>query len=454
MTPYQVNPAYPQAQTNFTPQVMPNQYAGYGAKYGLDQAAIDADPQGFARHMQQAQMASNSGQQTYMGAPQVQQFNTAGYPPTGLAGSEQALQSGMAGALAGLQTGVGQAQDVLMNQANIGMGRLNQGFQGAQQYGNQALKALEAANSQAQGAISSGMGDVNKYMQEGVSALSGYMPQGMNAYNMMANLTGAAGAPAQQQAFSNFMDSPEVAYQKEQAQKSILQNARALGGVGGNAMLELSRDAGGRAAQSYNDYFNRLSGVSNTGFQAASGVGSLRGQQSGMLSNLAGQAASAASNYGSNQANILGQLGQGAYDLGTRGADLSNSLGINVANLLSGAGNRAADYSYGTGRDLSIGRTNAGNQIANMQLGEAVDMSNMLGSSASNVSNLIQGKGQDVNSQQAQLAQLLAGLYGQNAQLGGNQTSTAQFRQNTGIMGQLGQLAGGVGSAMAGFAAL
>lgn len=411
MTPYQVNPAYPQTQTNFTPQVMPNQYP-------------------------------------------VQQFNTAGYPPTGLAGSEQALQSGMAGALVGLQTGVGQAQDVLMNQANIGMGRLNQGFQGAQQYGNQALKALEAANAQAQGSISSGMGDVNKYMQEGVSALSGYMPQGMNAYNLMANLTGAAGAPAQQQAFSNFMDSPEVAYQKEQAQKAILQNARAIGGVGGNAMLELSRDAGGRAAQSYNDYFNRLQGVSNTGFQAASGVGSLRGQQSGMLSNLAGQAASAASNYGSNQANILGQLGQGAYDLGTRGAELSTNLGSNIANLLSGAGSQAANYAYGTGQNLASGRTAAGNAIANAQLGEATDLANLYGSGASNVSNIIQGTGQDVNSQQAQLAQLLAGLYGQNAQLGGNQTSTAQFVKNDGMLGQIGQLAGGIGSAMLGFGSL
>ena len=415
MSPYQVQPAYPQVQTGYAP----------AQQYSQDQYP-------------------------------VQQFDTSGYPQTGLLGSEQALQGGMAGALAGLQTGVGQAQSVLMNQANMGLNQLSQGFQGAQQYGGQALKALGESNAAAQGAISSGMGDVNKYMQEGVSALSGYAPQGMNAYNIMANLTGAGqgGAAAQQQAFGNFMESPEVAYQKEQSQRAILQNARALGGVGGNAMLELSRDAGGRAAQSYNDYFNRLSGVSNTGFQAASGIGSLRGQQSGLLSNLAGQSASAASQYGSNQANILGQLGQGAYDLGVQGSNLTSNLGSNVANLLSGAGNRAADYAYNTGQNLSQGRTAAGNAIAGLQSSEGVDLSNMLGSSASNVSNLIQGTGQDVNSQQAQLAQLLAGLYGQNAQLGGNQTSTAQYRQNNGILGQIGQLAGGVGSAMLGYAAL
>ena len=379
------------------------------------------------------------------------QFDATGYPQTGLLGSEQALQGGLSGALAGLQTGVSQAQDVLMRQANMGMGQLAQGYQGAQQYGNQALKALEAANAQAQGAISSGMGDVNKYMQEGVSALQGYTPAGMNAYNLMANLTGASGAPAQQQAFANFMDSPEVAYQKEQAQKAILQNARALGGVGGNAMLELSRDAGGRAAQSYNDYFNRLAGVSNTGFQAASGIGSLRGQQSGMLSNLAGQAASAASNYGSNQANILGQLGQGAYDLGTRGAELSTNLGSNIANLLSGAGSQAANYAYGTGQNLASGRTAAGNAIANAQLGEATDLANLYGSGASNVSNIIQGTGQDINSQQAQLAQLLAGLYGQNAQLGGTQASTAVKMEQGGYLKDMAKVMEGAATAAKAF---
>ena len=377
---------------------------------------------------------------------QVQQFDTSGYPPTGLAGSEQALQGGLQGALQGLQTGVGQAQDVLMRQANLGMNNLNQGFQGAQQYGNQALKQLGLANDQAQGFISSGMGDVNKYMNEGVSALSGYQPAGMNAYSIMADLTGAGtgGKAGQSAAFANFMDSPEVAYQKEQAQRAIMQNARAMGGVGGNALLELSRDAGGRAAQSYNDYFNRLSGVSNTGMQAASGIGSLRGQQSSALANLASQGASTASNFGSNQANILGQLGQGAYDLGSQKANINTNIGSNIANLLSGAGNQAAQYAYGTGQNLSQGRTNAGNAIAGLQSGEAVDLSNMLGSSASNIANLLQGTGQEVNSQQAQLAQLLAGLYGQNAQLAGNQNSTAVKMQQGGYLGDLANIFSGV----------
>lgn len=356
---------------------------------------------------------------------QVQNFDQSGYPQTGLAGSEQALQGGLAGALTGLQYGTGQAQ-----------GALNQGFNTAQMYGVGALNALGQANQASQGYISQGLGDINTSIDSGVSALSQFIPQGVNAYNMQGNFLGTNGADAKSQAFSGYTEGPEQAYLREQGQRAVLQNARAAGGVGGNVLKELQRQGIGMAAQDYGNYFNRLAGMSGQGLSAASGVGSLRGQQAGLQGNLASLGASNASQLGSSQANILNSLGGMGYDLGT-----------NTASLLGGAGNRAADYAYNTGNSLSTGRTNAGNQIAALQGQEGVDISNMLGSSASNIAQLLAGTGDSINSQQANLAALLANISTGTGSSAGNQTSVAQFQQTPNYLAQLGQITGAASSA-------
>lgn len=429
-------------------------------------AAVMPSSQPYQQYAQQNTLPNNQYQ--------VQNFDTSGYPQTGLLGSEQALQGGLAGALTGLQYGTEQAQNAL-----------NQGFGYAQNYGNQAVNLLlggqnpipqggysgasfsgvPSSSSGAANIINGGQQQISGMFDEGVSALNQFLPQGQRAFDLQAGFTGANGADAQNAAYQGYMESPDVKFLREQGERSVMQNARAAGGVGGNVLKELQRYGTGVASQGFNDYYNRLTGVANTGMQAAQGVGALRGQQAGVTQGLIGDQLNADiasqrinADMSMQQNSLNAQAGmqgnQLAYDARARAADMLGNLGTagygygsNVANLLGGAGNRAADYAYNTGNALSSGRTNAGNQIAALQGQEGVDISNMLGSSASNIAQLLAGTGDSVNSQQANLAALLANISTGTGSSAGNQTSVAQFQQTPNYLNQLGQITGAASAA-------
>lgn len=414
----------------------------------------------------------------------VQQAPTIPNIPTGLSGSEQSLSSGLLGSVGSLQQGVSQAQNILMQQAQRGLAAqhrgniqadifgnrsldaLNYANNQADIFGNRSLDALAAANNQAQGAISSGLGNINTSIDSGVSALSQFLPQGQKAFDLQAALSGAMGAGAQRTAFSNYQESPEQAYLREQGERAVLQNARAAGGVGGNVLKELQRQGIGMAAQDYGNAFNRLSGMSEIGSNAAGNIGSLRGQQAGLQGSLAQQAAQNASNFGSNQANVLGQMGQMRFDSGSNQANVLNQMGqmrydrginenqtmnnmaSNIANLISGGSNRAADYAYNTGVNLAQGRTQAGNQIADLMGRESIDLSNLVGSSGSNIAALLSGTGDTINTQQGNLAALLANISTGTGSNAGNQTSVAQFMKQPDYMQQYSNIAGSLGTAL------
>lgn len=402
-------------------------------------------PQYQAMHAMQAQPQIQTPAQSYQYTPPAApQMPNMQY---GLQGSEAALGAGYQQALSGLNRGVSDAEAALLSQSDLGRQRLNAALQQSQGFGNRALEAIGAAGGAASGAISSGIGSVTGAFDEGVSALRQYIPQGLNAFNQVANLSGAAGAPAQQQAYADYMESPDIAFLRQQGERSVLQNARAAGGVGGNVLKELQRYGTGVASQGFNDYFNRLKGVSDMGYGASQGVGSLRGQQAGIVGNLSAQQAQNAMQQGQLSAGVLGGMGADALNVGQAILGDRQNLGANLGNLYSNAGNVAGDYAYGTGQLLSGGRLQAGRDIAGIQQAQGQGLSNIVGGGASNIAQLLSGVGDSINAQQGNLASILANLATNTASTAGNQTSVAQFMKSPDYLNQLSQILGATGAA-------
>lgn len=264
-----------------------------------------------------------------------------GAPKYGLSGAEEAMQRGLQGGLAGLEAGVNQAGNTLQP----------------------------------------------------------YTQGGNSAFNLQSALSGAMGPEAQRQAFANYNESPEVAYQREMGERAITRNAAATGGLGGSRVQqELQRHAIGLAQQDYGNSFNRLGTLADKGYGAAGLLGGI-------------------------QANAGGQAGQMAY---------------------------------GTGQAMAAGRTRAGEQIAGNVQGtssslaqllnqQGTDLSSIIGTQGGNIANLLAGYGTaDAQTQQA-LAALLANIAtGSASQVAG--VPGLPGVNDPGVLGGLGNLLGGIGT--------
>lgn len=295
-------------------------------------------------------------------------------PPTGLIGSEQALQAGLTGATGALE----QAQALARGDITQALGQGAGVLQGAQQLAGQQFG-------------------------QGVGALDPFRTTGLSAQQQQAALSGALGADAQRQAFAAFQESPEQAFIREQGQRAVLANAAATGGVqGGNVLRELTRFGTGLASQDIQNRFSRLGALSGQGLTAAGQIGQLRGQQAG----------------------LTGQLGQA-------GAQLIQTGGQNLANIASQFGGNVANLIAGTGQTVAGGRTRAGELIAG-QIGGTTSgladlinqqgggLANLIGGGAGDLANLIAGLGGGQAASSEQLAQLLANLStGQAGQVAG-----------------------------------
>lgn len=214
-----------------------------------------------------------------------------------------------------------------------------------------------------------------------------------------------------------------------------------------------------QGAQMASGIYGNLGNSAMQGAQLASGIygdlgsGGFQGAQlsSNVLGNMgsnsmqnANAAANIYGNLGANATNSAGNMANVYGDLGAGSMNASNTL----ANMYNNAGQSAGDYAYGTGQLLSGGRLQAGRDISGIQQAQGQGLSNIVGGGASNIAQLLSGVGDSINSQQGNLASILASLAGA-ASGGGNQTSSAQFLNNQGIAEQLAKLLQGVGTAAA-----
>lgn len=134
---------------------------------------------------------------------------------------------------------------------------------------------------------------------------------------------GGPAAPMGAPNYDAFFQSPDYLFRVQQGTNALDRSAAARGRLYSGAQLRAVTDYGQRAgSQEYGNWFNRLSGLSNSGQNAAAQVGQ----------------------FGQNYAN---QAGQNMLAAGNAQA----SSYMNTANALSGFG---SDLSYGLGRRRQV----------------------------------------------------------------------------------------------------
>ncbi len=186
--------------------------------------------------------------------------------------------------------------------------------------GEAGVEASEAAIAEQRRQFDITRGDISPFVETGVDALNqqrillglGALPSGAPAPTQQAPQLGAfagqipgvgglgggfripqlAGltaptAPAaagpqlsaaeqQQQAFAAFGESPGQRFIRERAQRNLLRNASAIGGLGGgNVRSALVQQGAGFAAQDFQNQLNRLASLSGGGQVSATNLGQL-----------------------------------------------------------------------------------------------------------------------------------------------------------------------------------
>lgn len=407
-------------------------------------------------------------------APQVrQQMVPQGnfvVPQTGLIGSEQAIMSGHNAAVGTLGQGYGQAQGYLQNM----LGSL--GSSGAGEYTPSAAQVkfgggadIKNTLDSIQGGIDTGRGNINQAFNEGVGALSGYN-QGQGAMKMQADLSGANGQEAQQAAYAAYQSSPAMQYQMDQMQKATERSAAARGGLlGGNVLTELQRNASGIASQDYQNQFNNLGQVAQTGLGAASQIAGLKGNQGATEAGLVGQMAGIQGNLAGQKMGIEGNLAATAMsgqnnlaaqsmairgnrentilglraDMTNRLADIAQSAGLNTAGLYTGTAQQLSQGRTQAGQAIAMNANQAASNISNMLSQSGVAVSDMMAKDISSITDMIYQSGMQEKIDSQQLAVILANISGGQASTAAQGYSNIGAANAAGTLGMANALQGG-----------
>lgn len=282
--------------------------------------------------------------------------------------------------------------------------------------GTAGINILDSGRREVRNAARSGIGMLSDAISETDRIFAPYSSAGEGAADYQAALSGALGPEAQAMAFEQYQSSPYLDQVRQNAERAILQNASAAGGIGsGNTLDQLYQNAAGLFMNDFNNQFARLDPVAGRGYGAA-------GTRAGIASNLSSQAAGIPLQAANINAGIASQMGQIPVNLGSQ----------------------AAGYRYQAGRDIADavqGTTSALSDLVNRQ-GEGI--TGMVGDLTTNVNNLIQAATQGDAVAKEQLATLLANL---SVQQGSSSAAVpaAQVTQ-TNRLGQTGQLASGIGA--------
>lgn len=329
------------------------------------------------------------------------------------------------------------AQGPILNQPNVpiqGPLQFPQQAQAQPQFGLQGFEQALGAGLQGatdvritgaelgRGDIQAGQGQVAQRFNQATEGLQPFVDPGQQANQRRAALSGAFGPEAQAQAFQTFQEDPFQSFLQEEQQRELLNTAAGTGqSLGGNVLEEAQRRAAGRALGSFQQQFQNLSDITGTGLQAAGQVGSLRGNQAGTEAQLF--------------------------------RDLSG--------IATGTGEQIGTDIRGTGRDIAFGRQQAGRDISDVTgqgvtalsgliEREGAGVSDIIGQGTTGIQNLITAAGEGNAGAIQQLQALLANLsQGEASQVAGLPTFAAQTGPSA--LGQVGQIASGVGTALGTF---
>ena len=151
------------------------------------------------------------------------------------------------------------------------------------------------------------------------ASLERFEEPGVRALGQQQALLGLSGQDEQQAAFAAFNESPGQAFLRERAERSLVRQAGALGGLGGgNVRSELARQGVGFAQQDFQNQFGRLGQLAGQGQAAATNIGQFGQQAIGQQGQFrtAGSEARASGIFGAQQARAQ-QQGQTNQLIGT-----------------------------------------------------------------------------------------------------------------------------------------
>jgi hypothetical protein len=137
-------------------------------------------------------------------------------------------------------------------------------------------------------------GDLQPFQEAGEAAIA-----------QQQALVGLGGVDQQQQAFNAMAQSPGQQFLRDRAQKNLLRNSSAIGGLGGgNVRSALVQQGVGFAQQDLQNQFGRLGQLAGQGQNAATSIGQFGQQASGNIGNamIAGGNARASGIMNQNQA--------------------------------------------------------------------------------------------------------------------------------------------------------
>ena len=205
--------------------------------------------------------------------------------------------------------------------------------------GNTAADATSAAN---QAAIAEQQRQFDQVRQ----LLQPYTQAGTGALGAQQNLIGLNGNDAQQAAINALQQSPQFTSMQKLGENRILANASATGGLrGGNTQAALAQFSPQLLAQTINDQYSRLGGLTSLGQNAAAGVGNAGMATGNNVSQLM---------QGIGSANAGGALAQGRSQM-TYGNGLTGAIGQLIGSGVLGGGNGggiggwSGDGSFGGG---------------------------------------------------------------------------------------------------------
>jgi len=159
--------------------------------------------------------------------------------------------------------------------------------------GGPAETSASAADAQAQ-AAKIGIAEQKRQFDESQTRLKPWLAAGTKALGLQSDYAGVNGAAKQAAAFNNYTSSPNQASYVNAGMDALNRNSVALGGIGNpNIINALKTQGAGWAAQDYENQYNRLAGLSNTGQATGGQIGALGQNAANAIGNLSMNAANA-----------------------------------------------------------------------------------------------------------------------------------------------------------------
>jgi hypothetical protein len=220
--------------------------------------------------------------------------------------------------------------------------------------------AANSASAAQQAASQAGIDEQRRQFDAVQKLLAPYANAGTGSLAKQQDLLGLNGNDAQAQAIQALQQSPAFTSQLKLGENSILANASATGGLrGGNTQAALAQFSPSLLAQTINDQYGRLGGMTSIGQNAAAMTGNAGMQTGNNVTNLLGQIGSAQAG----NALAQGKASAGMWNMVPQLAGLFGGNGMSGFGGMSGLQSKFSQTSLGSsgfGSGLAYGNQDLG----------------------------------------------------------------------------------------------